>query len=327
MATTIHRQSDASVRKSPIWLWLDPTTRCNLACRLCYTKLSHGTDDMTPDNLRTMLEDLDGSEAVEVQTIHLNWRGEPLMNPRFHELLQVVSDVMPDVKLQWHTNGTMLTDKRVAQLMDVRFAHKIFVSLDGGNRYSHDLNRGEGNFDKSMLGLERLLDGARARPDLEIGVYQIDLGEPLSEYDPRFLRLLKRVDQYEKVKPLLPGGAEQAVGDVSDLRSDGTLDRMLSEEVLPHLPVPQLPCFWAGHVFCVAPTGDVSICVISHGAAGIVGNLLTDGVDRVLAGALAFRCRLSDHGRSAVGHCSSCRKPAGRIFPQHLAPPIETAAA
>ncbi len=327
MTISLMDRTTAAAKGSPVWLWLDPTSRCNLACRLCYTKASHGGDDMRPDDLSTMLTKLRDSASVDVQSIHLNWRGEPLMNPRFNELLQTAADVMPEVKLQWHTNGTMLTEKRVQELMAVRFAHKIFVSLDGGNRYSHDLNRGEGNFEKSLLGLERLLDGAKDRPDLVIGVYQIDLGEPIEDYDPRFLRLLERIDHYEKIKPLLPGGAEQAVGDVRSLENDGTLDRMLSEQVLPYLPVPQLPCFWAGHVFCVGPTGDVSICVISHGASGIVGNLLTDGVDRVLAGALAFRCRLADHGRAAVGHCSTCRKPAGRIFPKHIETPKEKVAA
>ncbi|MEM5583810.1 MULTISPECIES: radical SAM/SPASM domain-containing protein [unclassified Roseibium] len=318
MSVSVLDRTDASVKGSPVWLWLDPTNRCNLACRLCYTKQSHGKTDMVPEELHQMLSDLQTSSAVDVQSIHLNWRGEPLMNPRFNELLQVVADVMPQVKVQWHTNGTMLTPKRVEQILSVPFSHKIFVSLDGGNRLSHDLNRGEGNFDKTLRGLETLLERAHERPDLTIGVYQIDLGEPLEEYDPHFLELLDRVDQHEKVKPLLPGGAEQAIDKIDNLESDGTLDRMLSEEVLPYLPVPQLPCFWAGHVFCVAPNGDVSICVISHGAAGVIGNLLTDGVDRVLASALAFRCRLADHGRNAVSHCSSCRKPAGRIFPQHL---------
>jgi MoaA/NifB/PqqE/SkfB family radical SAM enzyme len=318
MTISVHGSTDASVIASPVWLWLDPTTRCNLACRLCYTKLSHGKDDMKPNDLRVMLTGLRDSKSVAVQSIHLNWRGEPLMNPRFSELLTTVAEVMPDAKLQWHTNGTMLTEKRVRDILSVRFGHTIFVSLDGGNKYSHDLNRGEGNFEKTLAGLERLLDQAADRPELQIGVYQIDLGEPLEEYDPRFLKLVERLDRYEKVKPLLPGGAEQAIDDVDSLQSDNTLDRMLSEEVLPHLPVPQLPCFWAGHVFCVDPTGDVSICVISHGRAGVVGNLLHDGVDRVLAGALAFRCGLADHGRSAVGHCKDCRKPAGRIFPQHM---------
>lgn len=318
MTPPVHRATDASVSGSPIWLWLDPTTRCNLACRLCYTKLSHGRDDMRPEDLRRMLIDLRDSGSVAVQSIHLNWRGEPLMNPRFAELLRTVAEIMPAVKLQWHTNGTMLTPKRVREILSVRFAHTIYVSLDGGNRHSHDLNRGAGNFEKTLAGLERLLDAAVDRPDLTIGVYQIDLGEPPEDYDERFLRLLGRVGRYEKVQPLLPGGAEQAVDDVSSLQSDNTLDRMLAEEVLPHLPVPQLPCFWAGHVFCVDPSGDVAICVISHGRAGVVGNLLRDGVDRVLAGALAFRCTLADHGRGATNHCKSCRKPAGRIFSRHI---------
>lgn len=318
MSMSTRSIEDASIAGTPVWLWLDPTTRCNLACRLCYTKLSHGREDMQPDDLRRMLVSLRDSRSVDVQSIHLNWRGEPLMNPRFVDLLQAVADIMPTVKLQWHTNGTMLTQKRVQEIMRVDFAHTIFVSLDGGNRYSHDLNRGEGNFEKTLSGLERLLDAAQHRPDLTIGIYQIDLEEPIEDYDPRFLDLIKRVGRYEKVKPLLPGGAEQAIDDVGSLQTDNTLDRMLAEEVMPHLPVPQLPCFWAGHVFCVDPTGDVAICIISHGRAGVIGNLLHDGVDRVLAGALAFRCRLSDHGRTKVHHCQNCRKPPGRIFPQHL---------
>ena len=78
------RAESSAIDGSPVWLWLDPTTRCNLACRLCYTKLSHGKDDMTPKDLRRMLCDLRDSASVDVQTIHLNWRGEPLspIDPR-----------------------------------------------------------------------------------------------------------------------------------------------------------------------------------------------------------------------------------------------------
>ncbi|MBL6431274.1 MAG: radical SAM protein [Alphaproteobacteria bacterium] len=301
---TPHAESSA-IDGSPVWLWLDPTTRCNLACRLCYTKLSHGKDDMTPEDLRSMLCDLRDSASVDVQTIHLNWRGEPLMNPRFAELLATVGEVMPAMPLQWHTNGTMLTEKRVEEIVSVDFDHKIFVSLDGGNRLSHDLNRGEGNFEKSLRGLEILLDRARDRPGLRVGVYQIDLDEPIEDYDPRFLKLLEQVDQYEKVKPLLPGGANRPSTRSriwkATARSTACCRRRCCR-IFPSATALLL----GGARLCVAPNGDVSICVISHGQAGIVGNLLRDGVDRVLAGALAFRCRLADHGRAAVSHCKDC---------------------
>src|SRR3546814_13873951 len=71
----------------PIWLWIDPTSRCNLACRLCYTKFSHGKLDLEPSQREETLGRLAASDTLEVKGIHLNWRGEPLMNPRFNELL------------------------------------------------------------------------------------------------------------------------------------------------------------------------------------------------------------------------------------------------
>jgi MoaA/NifB/PqqE/SkfB family radical SAM enzyme len=302
----------------PVWLWLDPTTRCNLSCRLCYTKQSHGKLDLDPEDLRGVLDSLVRSPAVEVKTIHLNWRGEPLMNPRFAELLAAVRDVMPDIPLQWHTNGTMLTARRVREVLEVGWPHKIFVSVDGGNRHSHDLNRGEGSFARTLKGLKTLLDLGKGSGITTIGVYQIDLGEPLEDYDPEFLRLIERVDDHVKVKPLLPGGAEHRIERAEVLDSDETLARMMAEEVNPNLPVPHGPCFWAGHTLCMAPNGDTSICVISHGRMGLIGNLIEETPDVVVGRATAFRAQLAAKGRHAVAHCRTCRKPEGGIFSRHL---------
>src|SRR3546814_3327832 len=56
----------------PIWLWIDPTSRCNLACRLCYTKFSHGKLDLEPSQLEETLGRLAASDTLEVKGIHLN---------------------------------------------------------------------------------------------------------------------------------------------------------------------------------------------------------------------------------------------------------------
>lgn len=303
--------------RQPVWLWLDPTTRCNLECRLCYTKQSHGKLDMHPDELGAALRKLVASPAVAVQTIHLKWRGEPLMNPRFEELLAVTREVLPDVKLQWHTNGTMLTRKRVRSILAVPVRHKIFVSLDGGTALSHDLNRGTGTFEKTLRGLETLLDEAKGTSHVEIGVYQIDLGEKREDWDPRFRDLVARVDDHVLVTPLLPGGAHEHLGALDDLESEENLHRRMMQDVNPRLPVPQGACFWAGHVMCLAPDGKVSICVISHGAEGVIGNLFEESAEQVLARGLAFRRRLETEGRCAVGHCATCRKPEGGIHAKH----------
>src|SRR3546814_1310827 len=51
----------------PIWLWIDPTSRCNLACRLCYTKFSHGKLDLEPSQLEETLGRLAASDTLEVK--------------------------------------------------------------------------------------------------------------------------------------------------------------------------------------------------------------------------------------------------------------------
>src|SRR3546814_13202792 len=84
--------------------------------------------------------------------------------------------------------------------MAVPYTHNIFVSLDGGNARSHDLNLGQCNFHKTMGWLRRLLDmRGDDRRFATIGVYQIDLNQTEEAYDPEFVELLGRVDDYVKV--------------------------------------------------------------------------------------------------------------------------------
>jgi MoaA/NifB/PqqE/SkfB family radical SAM enzyme len=302
----------------PVWLWIDPTNRCNLACRLCYTKFSHGRLDMDPAKLEDVLSRMVAAPSIEVKGIHLNWRGEPLMHPGFARLLEITCRLMPHTPLQWHTNGTMLTERRVDEILSVAYPHKIFVSLDGGNAHSHDLNRGEGNFRKTMAGLRRLLDARHRYPrNATIGIYQIDLNQSEDAYDAEFLELLSRVDDHVKVTPLLPGGAHSKVAEISDLESDETLQGRMLQDINPNLPVPKGSCFWAGHTLCLAPDGKASVCVISHGRAGIIGNLFDETPEAVVARAVAFRRMVDSVGRSCVGHCATCRKPEGDVLPKH----------
>src|SRR3546814_19273276 len=88
-----------------------------------------------------------------------------------------------------------------------------------------------------MGGLGRLLDmRGDDRRFATIGVYQIDLNQTEDAYDPEFVELLGRVDDYVKVTPLLPGGPHSNVTEIGDLESDKTLyDRML-QEINPNLP-------------------------------------------------------------------------------------------
>src|SRR3546814_12063441 len=124
-------------------------------------RISDWSSDVCSSDLT--LGRLAASDTLEVKGIHLNWRGEPLMNPRFNELLAITRRLLPDAPLQWHTNGTMLTAKSVKAILEVPYKPKIFVSLDGGNAPSQDLNTGPGNLQQT-IGWLRQLHSIRGHP-------------------------------------------------------------------------------------------------------------------------------------------------------------------
>src|SRR3546814_4091567 len=89
------------------------------------------------------------------------------------------------------------------------------------------------------------------------------------------------------------------------------------QDINPNLPVPGGSCFWAGHTLCLAPDGKVSVCVISHGRAGVAGTLFDETPEAVVDRAVALRRMLESAGRACGGHCSTCSKPDCNVIPKH----------
>jgi sulfatase maturation enzyme AslB (radical SAM superfamily) len=271
----------------PLWIWLDPTRRCNLACEFCYTKHSHARDDMSPETLNRILDQLEPVKK-SIRVVHLNWRGEPLMNARFEELLQLYFERWPEVPMHWHTNGILLTPRRAERLVGASRPHTLFVSIDGGTEAAHERNRGVGSFRPALKGLRNLIAANGRNGPLRVGVYQIDFGVPASEFDPEFVELAQRAHEWVRFAPLELDGAEAAANEPFDRA-----------------------CFWAGHAMCIDPLGRVSVCLLAKGEYGVLGDLLQDRVENIIDRAQVWRSVLSTHGRSSKSQCSACRKKNG----------------
>ena len=65
----------------PVWLWMDASRSCNLACKFCYSKASHKNQHMAPEDFRNYLDKLMGSDQITIQKMNLNWRGGPADEP------------------------------------------------------------------------------------------------------------------------------------------------------------------------------------------------------------------------------------------------------
>ena len=95
------------------------TPKCNLRCRFCYNTWR------TPGSAQPSPLPPDVFAGLLIETLHAadaDWLafagGEPLLYPDLEQLLQLVSASLPGVRLGLLSNGTLLTEQRLAGLVD-----------------------------------------------------------------------------------------------------------------------------------------------------------------------------------------------------------------
>ncbi|MCI0689288.1 MAG: radical SAM protein [Sporichthyaceae bacterium] len=281
-----------SDQRRPLWIWTDTAATCNLACKVCYTIPMQSASLMSLDIFDKLVARLrQTSPATQIVEMKLNWRGEPTSNPRLAEMLGRLNGC--GWRVLWHTNATLLHPKRAAAIVEANPDQHIYLSLDGGTAASFEDNRGAGMWEKALRGTEALLAARGNRPGPTIGIYQLDLGVPPESYDPRFLELIGRVDNYVVEKPVDLDGAE-------------------FDEVRPNAPIPRGPCFWLGNVLAIDTHGQAWTCLLRNGTK--LGSILTESVDDLLDRAAELRSRVEQRSRSTVPGCASCRKKEGRAY-------------
>lgn len=128
-------------------LYIEPTTVCNLHCKMCYTNVINGS------NRKVIPRDvvLDFTERFVEATeppVSIYWcgTGEVFLHPHFPEIVNRLMEYGDGVEQTIQTNGT--TPRRLDEftsLAPLRFR----VSIDGYREF-HEWHRGKGNYDRSI---------------------------------------------------------------------------------------------------------------------------------------------------------------------------------
>jgi hypothetical protein len=268
------------------WVWMDVSATCNLACDLCYTVELQSKAKMTMPTFVEIVDRL-GQGGVRLASLHLNWRGEPTSNRLLPDMLAHLAQIQLGCGVEWHTNGTLISPARAKRYVEALPDQMINVSLDGGNAESFESTRGVGNWDRALAGLEALLAARGNRPVPRLGIYQLDLGVPREDYDPRFSALIEQVDAYHCVAPVDPDGG--IVGS--------------------NAPVPRGPCFWLGNTLAIDCRGTAYTCLLA--TATPLGSLLETDAATIMSRAASMREIVAFGGRRTIAGCRRCRKCEG----------------
>jgi len=127
-------------------LYISPLEQCNLNCKICYTaKKKHR---LTFAEIKSFI--LRYKTEIDLKLITF-CGGEVFLLDYFNKLLNWLTEI--NVNAQVITNGTIDRLEEITNPTNISF----IVSLDGLPDY-HDLNRGEGNFEKSLTFINKGLE-------------------------------------------------------------------------------------------------------------------------------------------------------------------------
>jgi MoaA/NifB/PqqE/SkfB family radical SAM enzyme len=138
-------------------LWIHTGTACNLACPFCLEG-SHPGDGRIPG---MKLSDVKPfiHEALDMGVEQFSFTGgEPFVIKDFINILDYASQHRPCFVLTNATDPLLKRRHQVLPLLDNAYPIHFRVSLDFPDRARHDMDRGEGSFDKALEGIRWLVD-------------------------------------------------------------------------------------------------------------------------------------------------------------------------
>lgn len=274
-------------------LELDITNRCNLRCVMCYQSLESArranTVQMTPDDFLRIASRV----LPHAHRLSLSLGNEPLMSPHFIDILRVAAGYhVPDVN--FFTNALLLNEDTIAAIIEYGVT-QVCVSLDGATPATYNSIRRDGDFDRLVCNVERLVARRNAANSLtprvrfDIVMMQrnvhelvdlVRLAARLGVQDLSFRHLVSfeglgmERESLQHAKALSNYWFEPALASAAELGLDvqtrPALFDLGDEGAPPEAPRPFLPTPYCPFPFfhvSMGPGGHVLACPYSHGEA------------------------------------------------------------
>lgn len=224
----------------PITCEIDPSNACNLNCSFCmYAKGLKKNRDILP--WKTYYNLITELKILGVRSITFTGGGEPLMNPRFNDMVSEAHSVGFEIGLI--TNGTLLD--RVENLNYFKF---IRISLDAYDKKSYEKIKGKDLFNKVIKNIIRVTK----RKVTDIGISYVVCEDNVNGIE-EIQEILSGIGiKYIQFKPAWINGGKFELPE--GISGDKTIitDRYIAKN--------NLPCLIAGLIGIVGADSKVYFC-------------------------------------------------------------------
>jgi MoaA/NifB/PqqE/SkfB family radical SAM enzyme len=186
------RGGEADAGGFPLHLDMDPTSRCNLRCRMCprtwYMERGEtawaplGPGDMDMGLYRSAVEE---GARLGARSVKLNFLGEPLLHPRILDMVRLASSL--DLWVMMNTNAALLTPDLSRGLLRAGLTD-IFFSFDSPYPEEYERVRLGASYEKTLSNIRAFME---AKGRMGLGHVQTRASMVLPE-DPEGREEVKR---------------------------------------------------------------------------------------------------------------------------------------
>lgn len=134
--------------------YLEITSKCNLRCLHCYNESGILKNEISFELFKRLIDEFDEKPDITFSG------GEPLLHPDIWKMLEYAQDKINNDSVLI-TNATLITDEIAKKLTASGIG--VQVSLNGINAEQHDAICGKGNYEKTLRGLDRLLEAGNKK--------------------------------------------------------------------------------------------------------------------------------------------------------------------
>ena len=179
------RRKSVRVPVLPSVLDIEPTTTCNLKCKMCQVPMGYlGNFHLGLDDFKNIIDQLPHLLRIKLQGM-----GEPFLNRYFFEMVDYACS--RGITVGTTTNGMLVDEKKCRAIIDSGL-DEIYFSLDGATRETFEEIRAGAEFEVVIANIKRLLEmkGGSSKPI--VGVWFVGMKSNIREL-PDLVRLCQEL--------------------------------------------------------------------------------------------------------------------------------------
>lgn len=261
----------------PFVIFIDPSDVCNFQCKFCPTadrkliKTIPGRNHIMDFELyKKIIDDICKFENP-VKVLHLYKDGEPLLNPKFPEMVRYAKEKKCAEKVDTTTNASLLTPEKSRAILDAGI-DRINISIEGVNSGQYlEFSKYKVDFDELVKNISYFCENKK-----NCEVYVKICADTISESDKKkFYKIFGNIADFVYEEHVMPCWSNYELKDIKVNKKVGIYGQKIEEVQV---------CPYVFYSLSINSDGSASACFVDWAHKLIVGDAKKESVKEIWNG-------------------------------------------